>query len=77
MQAALTFDIKPNQKPLAEADRLKAFESLGFGTLFSDHMAVIRWSSGSLRQARLGEKSTVARSRSMKPAAATPTPTTS
>ena len=45
MQAALTFDIKPNQKPLAETDRLKAFESLGFGTLFSDHMAVIRWSS--------------------------------
>lgn len=44
-ETALTFDIKPNQKPLAEADRLKAFDNLGFGTLFSDHMAVIRWSS--------------------------------
>nr|CAD6420716.1 branched-chain amino acid aminotransferase [Rhizobium sp. Q54] len=42
---ALTFDVKPNQKPLAESDRLKAFENLGFGTLFSDHMAVIRWTS--------------------------------
>ena len=43
--ASLTFDIKPNQKPMGEGDRLKAFENLGFGTLFSDHMAVIRWSS--------------------------------
>ena len=42
---ALTFDVKPNQKPLADSDRLKAFENLGFGTLFSDHMAVIRWTS--------------------------------
>ena len=42
----LTFDIKPNTNPMPEADRLKAFESLGFGTLFSDHMAVIRWSEG-------------------------------
>jgi branched-chain amino acid aminotransferase len=30
---------------MPEADRLKAFESLGFGTLFSDHMALIRWSA--------------------------------
>ncbi len=45
MQVPLTFDIKPNENPLAEADRLKAFENLGFGSLFSDHMAVIRWSS--------------------------------
>ncbi len=45
MQAErLTFDIKPNANPMPEADRLKAFENLGFGTLFSDHMAVIRWS---------------------------------
>jgi len=44
-ETALAFDIKPNEKPLNEADRLKAFENLGFGTLFSDHMAVIRWSS--------------------------------
>ncbi|MGO4439678.1 branched-chain amino acid aminotransferase [Rhizobium sp. RAF56] len=46
MQAATsrpTFDVKPNQHPMPEAERAKAFESLGFGTLFSDHMAVIRW----------------------------------
>lgn len=41
----LSFDLKPNTNPMPEADRLKAFESLGFGTLFSDHMAVIRWSA--------------------------------
>ena len=39
----LAFDVKPNANPMPEADRLKAFEHLGFGTLFSDHMAVIRW----------------------------------
>jgi branched-chain amino acid aminotransferase len=42
--ALLSFDVKPNAHPMPESDRLKAFESLGFGTLFSDHMAVIRWS---------------------------------
>jgi branched-chain amino acid aminotransferase len=41
----LNFDIKPNANPMPEADRLKAFENLGFGTLFSDHMAVVRWSA--------------------------------
>lgn len=30
---------------MPEAERLKAFEHLGFGTLFSDHMAVIRWNA--------------------------------
>ncbi len=44
-QDALTFAIRPNASPMPEADRLKAFENLGFGTLFSDHMAVIRWSA--------------------------------
>lgn len=44
-QNALTFAINPNANPMPEADRLKAFENLGFGTLFSDHMAVIRWSA--------------------------------
>ncbi len=44
-QDALTFAINPNASPMPEADRLKAFENLGFGTLFSDHMAVIRWSA--------------------------------
>ncbi|HLP70832.1 MAG TPA: branched chain amino acid aminotransferase, partial [Rhizobium sp.] len=44
-QDALTFAIRPNASQMPEADRLKAFENLGFGTLFSDHMAVIRWSA--------------------------------
>lgn len=44
--AALKFKITPNANPLPEAERLKAFENLGFGTLFTDHMAVIRWSEG-------------------------------
>ena len=43
-QDTLSFDFKPNQQPMAEADRLEAFKALGFGTLFSDHMAVVRWS---------------------------------
>ncbi|NML74323.1 branched-chain amino acid aminotransferase [Rhizobium sp. S-51] len=42
----LPFDVKPNANPLPETDRLKAFENLGFGTLFSDHMSVIRWTEG-------------------------------
>jgi len=41
----LTFDFVANANPMPEADRLKAFENLGFGTLFTDHMAVVRWSS--------------------------------
>ncbi|MDQ0454249.1 branched-chain amino acid aminotransferase [Rhizobium paknamense] len=42
--ASVDFTFHPNSNPMPEADRLKAFENLGFGTLFSDHMAVIRWS---------------------------------
>jgi branched-chain amino acid aminotransferase len=41
----LEFDIVKNAQPMAEADRALAFQNLGFGTLFSDHMAVIRWSA--------------------------------
>ncbi|MUO82194.1 branched-chain amino acid aminotransferase [Agrobacterium vitis] len=37
------FIVKPNANPMPEAERLEAFQSLGFGTLFSDHMAVIQW----------------------------------
>jgi branched-chain amino acid aminotransferase len=43
--ALLDFDTKPNAAPMPDAVRLKAFENLGFGTLFSDHMAVVRWSA--------------------------------
>jgi branched-chain amino acid aminotransferase len=42
----MPFTITPNPSPMPEAERLKAFENLGFGTLFSDHMAVIRWREG-------------------------------
>ncbi|MBP1852456.1 branched-chain amino acid aminotransferase [Rhizobium halophytocola] len=44
-QQTLTFDITSNAQPMAEADRLEAFKALGFGTLFSDHMTVVRWSA--------------------------------
>ncbi|MGG7518545.1 branched-chain amino acid aminotransferase [Allorhizobium undicola] len=43
--ASVEFALNPNANPMPEADRLKAFENLGFGTLFSDHMAVIRWNA--------------------------------
>ena len=39
----LDFQIVPNASPMPEAERLKAFENLGFGTLFTDHMAVVHW----------------------------------
>lgn len=41
-----SFEVTPNPAPMPEADRLKAFEALGFGTLFTDHMAVVRWTEG-------------------------------
>ena len=42
----MNFEISPNPTPMPEAARLEAFRNLGFGTLFSDHMAVIRWTEG-------------------------------
>lgn len=39
----LVFEVTPSASPYPEADRLKALEAPGFGTLFSDHMAVARW----------------------------------
>ncbi|MDP9836229.1 branched-chain amino acid aminotransferase [Neorhizobium huautlense] len=41
----LQFEILKNPNPMPETDRAKAFENLGFGTLFSDHMSVIHWSA--------------------------------
>lgn len=41
--AQLEFTLNSNANPMPEDVRIKAFESLGFGTLFSDHMAVIHW----------------------------------
>jgi branched-chain amino acid aminotransferase len=46
MTTSPAFKITRNPHPMAESDRLKAFENLGFGTLFSDHMAVVRWREG-------------------------------
>ncbi|OLP54947.1 branched chain amino acid aminotransferase [Rhizobium rhizosphaerae] len=43
MSANLTFDISRNPNPMPPAERQKALEHLGFGTLFSDHMAIIEW----------------------------------
>ena len=40
------FEITPNTAPLPEDQRLEAFKALGFGTLFTDHMAVVRWTEG-------------------------------
>lgn len=42
----MQFEITANPSPMPEAQRLEAFASLGFGTLFTDHMAVVRWSEG-------------------------------
>lgn len=39
----MTFVTEPHPAPLPEAERRTAFQNLGFGTLFSDHMAVIDW----------------------------------
>ena len=41
----LSFSVKKNTNPMPEADRESAFRDLGFGTLFTDHMAVIRWNT--------------------------------
>ena len=41
----LVFEVVPNANPYPEKDRLKALEAPGFGTVFSDHMAIVRWSS--------------------------------
>jgi branched-chain amino acid aminotransferase len=43
--STLSFTVKKNANPMPDADREAAFRNLGFGTLFTDHMAVIRWSA--------------------------------
>ena len=42
----MKFEITQNPSTMAEDQRIEAFASLGFGTLFTDHMAVIRWTEG-------------------------------
>lgn len=39
----LAFEITRNPQPMPVAAREEAFQNLGFGTLFSDHMAVVEW----------------------------------
>ena len=41
----LSFALTANANAMPDAERAEAFRNLGFGTLFSDHMAVIRWSA--------------------------------
>lgn len=38
-----SFSIEAHPAPVPEADRIKALESLGFGKVFTDHMALVRW----------------------------------
>jgi branched-chain amino acid aminotransferase len=46
MTTPTAFAVTPNPSPMPEAQRVAAFQNLGFGTLFSDHMAVVRWREG-------------------------------
>ncbi len=43
---SLDFTIEQNSSPVADADRAKLLENPGFGNLFTDHMAVIRYTEG-------------------------------
>ncbi len=43
---APTFDLRPNANPVADAQREKLLENPGFGTVFTDHMAVINYTEG-------------------------------
>ncbi|WP_375402527.1 branched-chain amino acid aminotransferase [uncultured Sphingomonas sp.] len=38
------FDVRPSAQPIAVAERLARMADPGFGRVFTDHMAVIRWS---------------------------------
>ncbi len=38
--------VERNPKPVTDADRVKLLEDPGFGNLFTDHMAVIRYTEG-------------------------------
>jgi len=41
---ALPFDIRPHAEPVSAAERAGRMADPGFGRVFTDHMAVIRWS---------------------------------
>ena len=38
-----SFSIEAHPAPVPETDRNKALENLGFGKVFTDHMALVRW----------------------------------
>lgn len=40
----IKFDIQPNQTPISQSDREEALRDPGFGTIFSDHMVIIKYS---------------------------------
>ncbi|RCL00985.1 MAG: branched-chain amino acid aminotransferase [Candidatus Tokpelaia sp. JSC188] len=44
MVATPFFEIYPNSNPIKREKRKKLLETPGFGTLFSDHMALVHWS---------------------------------
>jgi branched-chain amino acid aminotransferase len=46
MAALPTFAIEPNQSPAPVAERTKRLADPGFGTLFTDHMVVIKYTDG-------------------------------
>jgi branched-chain amino acid aminotransferase len=43
-RANLTFDIRPSASPTSEADRTAKLKDPGFGRVFTDHMAIVRYS---------------------------------
>ena len=43
---SLTFDYQPNAAPLATGERDRLLADPGFGRVFTDHMAVVRYSEG-------------------------------
>jgi len=43
---SLKFDIQPTANPTSDKDRAAKLENPGFGRVFSDHMAIVRYSQG-------------------------------
>ena len=41
--AWLTFDVQPHANPVTGAERATKLENPGFGRVFSDHMAIVRY----------------------------------
>ena len=51
--ASLTFDIHPAASPTSEADRTAKLKDPGFGRVFTDHMAIIRYDQKGWHDARV------------------------